>query len=237
MPQHGAGHEFEDVQESRGSVQGRGEEEKMSAVVFGASNGGWLAEVLKEKGVNVSCAATPGWRLAGHRVKDMAEMASKMGKDEVLVLYGLDASVFLDVDDDMRSGPPRLGKDGRYHLRGKLTVVTGMQLEVLLENLSVVLVACGDRQVVIVTPSPRFWIQCCRRHAPKGDAAQVKEDKERLLRELGKFRRAQCCSNDRFDKKLTHAFLPASLLSLSCGSGIRNRFFPDPGSQTHMFES
>ncbi len=36
----------------------------------------------------------------------------------------------------------------------------------------------------------RFWIQCCRRHAPKGDAAQVKEDKERLLRELGKFRRA-----------------------------------------------
>jgi hypothetical protein len=106
----------------------------------------------------VSCAATPGWRLAGHRVKEMAEMASKMGKEEVLVLYGLDASVFLDVEDDMRSGPPRVGKDGRYHLRGKLTIVTGMQLEVLLENLAVVLVACGDRQVVIVTPSPRFWI-------------------------------------------------------------------------------
>jgi len=210
MPQHGAGHEFEDVQESRGSVQGRGEEEKMSAVVFGASNGS-----VEREGCQCVLCSTPGWRLAGHRVKDMAEMASKMGKDEVLVLYGLDASVFLDVDDDMRSGPPRLGKDGRYHLRGKLTVVTGMQLEVLLENLSVVLVACGDRPVVI-TPSPRFWIQCCRRHAPKGDAAQVKEDKERLLRELGKFRRAQCCSNDRFDKKLTHAFLPASLLSLEC---------------------
>jgi hypothetical protein len=168
----------------------RGEEEKMSAVVFGASNGGRLAEVLKEKGVNVSCAATPGWRLAGHRVKEVVEMVSKMGKEDVLVLYGLDACVFLDVDDDMRSGPPRVGKDGRYHLRGKLTVVTGMQLEVLLDNLAAVLEACGDRQVVIVTPSPRFWIQCCRRHAPKGDAAQVKEDKERLLRELGKFRRA-----------------------------------------------
>jgi hypothetical protein len=90
----------------------------------------------------------------------------------------------------MRSGPPRMGKDGRYHLRGKLTVVTGMQLEVLLENISTVLTACGDRQVIIVTPSPRFWIQCCRRHAPKGDVSQVSEDKERLLRELGKFRRA-----------------------------------------------
>ncbi len=63
-----------------------------------------------------------------------------------------------------------------------------MQLEVLLDNISSVLSVCGDRQVIIVTPSPRFWIQCCRRHAPRGDEAQVREDKERLLRELGKFR-------------------------------------------------
>jgi hypothetical protein len=61
---------------------------------------------------------------------------------------------------------------------------------VLLENISAILVACGDRQVIIVTPSPRFWIQCCRKHAPKGNESQVREDKERLLRELGKFRRS-----------------------------------------------
>jgi len=168
----------------------RGDEERMAAVVFGASNGTRLAEVLKENGINVSCSATPGWRLAGQRVKEMEDRIKQMGKDEVLVLYGLDASVFVEVEDDMRSGPPRVGKDGRYHLRGKLTVVTGMQLEVLLENITSVLAVCGDRQVIIVTPSPRFWIQCCRRHAPRGDEAQVREDKERLLRELGKFRRA-----------------------------------------------
>jgi hypothetical protein len=63
----------------------RGDEEKLSAVVFGASNGGRLAELLKEKGVNVSCSATPGWRLAGQRVKEMADRASVMGKEEVLV--------------------------------------------------------------------------------------------------------------------------------------------------------
>ncbi len=168
----------------------RGDEEKMAVVVFGASNAARLAEVLKEKGISVSCSATPGWRLAGQRVKEMEERIKLMGKDEVLVLYGLDASDFVEIEDDMRSGPPRVGKDGRYHLRGKLTVVTGMQLEVLLENISTVLVACGDPQVIIVTPSSRFWIQCCRRHAPKGDESQVREDKERLLRELGKFSRA-----------------------------------------------
>jgi hypothetical protein len=42
-----------------------GGEEKIAAVVFGASNGARLAEVLKEKGIDVSCSATPGWRLAG----------------------------------------------------------------------------------------------------------------------------------------------------------------------------
>jgi hypothetical protein len=30
---------------------------------------------------------------------------------------------------------------------------------------------------------------------------------------------------------------PGSGAFLTPGSGIRNRFFPDPGSQTHMFES
>jgi hypothetical protein len=90
----------------------RGDEERMAAVVFGASNGTRLAEVLKENGINVSCSATPGWRLAGQRVKEMEDRIKQMGKDEVLVLYGLDASVFVEVEDDMRSGPPRVGKDG-----------------------------------------------------------------------------------------------------------------------------
>ncbi len=30
---------------------------------------------------------------------------------------------------------------------------------------------------------------------------------------------------------------PGSRAFLTPGSGIRNRFFPDPGSQTHIFES
>ncbi len=73
----------------------RGDEEKMATVVFGASNGTRLAEVLKENGINVSCSATPGWRLAGQRVKEMEDRIKQMGKDEVLFLYGLDASVFV----------------------------------------------------------------------------------------------------------------------------------------------
>jgi hypothetical protein len=91
-------------------------------------------------------------------------------------------------ESTFRCGPPKKGKDGRYHLRGKLTVITGMQLDSLLEYLAVVLKACKSRQVIIVTPVPRFWLQCCLKHSQSGN--QIQEDKERLLMELGKFRRA-----------------------------------------------
>jgi hypothetical protein len=94
---------------------------------------------------------------------------------------------FVEMDEStLRCGPPRKGKDGRYHLKGKLTVITGMQLDSLLDCLAVVLEACRARQVIVVTPFPRFWLQCCL----KDSQHQQHEDKERMLRELGKFRRA-----------------------------------------------
>jgi hypothetical protein len=128
-------------------------EEKTKFVIFGASNGARLAEVMEKKGCSVSCSATPGWRLTGQNTKVLAEKVESMGEQEVLVLYGLDSSCFVEMDEStFRCGPPRKGKDGRYHLRGKLTVITGMQLDSLLDYLSVVLKACKTRQVIIVTP-------------------------------------------------------------------------------------
>jgi hypothetical protein len=116
---------------------------------------------MEKKGCSVSCSATPGWRLTGQNAKVLAEKVESMGEQEVLVLYGLDSSCFVEMDEStFRCGPPRKGKDGRYHLRGKLTVITGMQLDSLLDYLSVVLKACKTRQVIIVTPIPRFWLQC-----------------------------------------------------------------------------
>jgi hypothetical protein len=61
-----------------------------------------------------------------------------------------------------------------------------MQLDSLLDCLTLVLEACKGRQVILVTPVPRFWLQCCQKHSH----LQKQEDKERLLKELGKFRRA-----------------------------------------------
>jgi hypothetical protein len=162
-------------------------EAKVKFVVAGASNGVRLAEVLEKKGFGVSCSATPGWRLTGQNAKVLAEKVGGMGEEDVLILYGLDSICFMEMDEaTLRCGPPKKGKDGKYHLKGKLTVITGMQLDSLLDCLSLVLEACKGRQVILVTPVPRFWLQCCQKHAH----LQTGEDKERLLKELGKFRRA-----------------------------------------------
>ena len=161
---------------------------RLTGLLVGASNATRLGAALEAKEVKVTCGAMPGWRLTSENSKELAVRAGMMTEDEVLILYCLDSASFVEVDDDMRSGPPKKGKDGRYHLRGKLTVVTGMQLDRMMENLEIILKGCGGRKVVLVTPTPRFWIPCCVKHI-KGKIADMDEDRRRILRELGKLRR------------------------------------------------
>jgi hypothetical protein len=62
----------------------------------------------------------PGWRLTGQNARVLAEKVGNMGEQDVLVLYGLGSSSFVEMDEStLRCGPPKNGKDGRYYLRGK----------------------------------------------------------------------------------------------------------------------
>jgi hypothetical protein len=90
------------------------------------------------------------------------------------------------VEENGRSGPPRRGKDGLYHLKGKISVVSGVLMESLLDNLGKILSGCNDRQVVLILPYPRYWTPCCQKHK----VFYSEEDKQRLLRDLSKLRRA-----------------------------------------------
>jgi hypothetical protein len=70
-----------------------------------------------------------------------------------------------------------------------LEVVSGYHLEKILENISLLIDGCCGRRIILVMPFPRFWIACCRL-ARKGSLEELEADKKRLLRELGRFRRA-----------------------------------------------
>ena len=69
----------------------------------------------------------------------------------VVVLYGIDNICFVSVDEDMRSGPPYRGKDGKFHAHGTLEVVSGVLFDIL-SYLKDVVSACLGRKLVIVTP-------------------------------------------------------------------------------------
>jgi len=161
----------------------------MDFAVVGASNAGRLAEALAAcDGVKVTDLATPGWRLASDRVPDLVVRLEQLPEETAIVLYGLDNSCFVSVDEDLRSGPPFRGRDGRYHLHGKLAVVSGFQLDNLLSNLKSVLTACGKRQVTVVCPVPRFWLRCCDKQ-DQGTVEVIEQDRKRVLREINKLRK------------------------------------------------
>ena len=80
-------------------LAGARKEEKTKFVIAGASNGARLAVVMEKKGCSVSCSATPGWRLTGQNAKVLAEKVESMDEQEVLVLYGLDSSCFVEMDE------------------------------------------------------------------------------------------------------------------------------------------
>jgi hypothetical protein len=162
---------------------------KVKIVVGGGSNASKLATALKNQGIVVDSLAVPGWRLTPDNVKKLIDSISAAEEGSVFVLYGIGNSCFVSVDDDMRSGPPFRGRDGKFHSHGTLEVVSGFLLDRILTLLKDVVSSCNGRFLVIVTPMPRYWIPCC----PKGkqlDEAGSDSDKRRLLRELSRLRAA-----------------------------------------------
>jgi hypothetical protein len=162
---------------------------KVKIVVGGGSNASKLAAALKSQGMAVESLAVPGWRLTPENVKKLVDSISASEEGSVFVLYGIGNSCFVSVDEDMRSGPPFRGRDGKFHSHGTLEVVSGFLLDRILTLLKDVVSSCIGRHLVIVTPMPRYWIPCC----PKGrqlDEAGSDTEKRRLLRELGRLRTA-----------------------------------------------
>jgi hypothetical protein len=162
---------------------------KVEVLVAGASNAGKLLPHLTCQEVNVTSLATPGWRLTGDKVADMASKLEALPEGSVLVLYGLDNSVFVAVDEDMRSGPPFRGRDGKHHAHGRMEVVTGFIMDRIMKQLEELMLACKGRILIIVTPMPRYWLPCCDKQVGL-DRTELDGDKARLLREIGRFRRA-----------------------------------------------
>jgi hypothetical protein len=162
---------------------------KSATVVVGASNANRTALALTERNVPVTNLARPGWKLTAVNVNELVVRLRDVGGGDILVLHGLDANLFVSVDEDMSSRPPFKGRDGKFHSHGRLEVVSGYHLEKILDNIALLVDGCCGRRIILVMPIPRFWIACCSQ-ARSASAEETEADRRRLLRELGRFKRA-----------------------------------------------
>jgi hypothetical protein len=83
---------------------------------------------------------------------------------------------------------PARGKDGIVHVKGKVTVAKGMQLNLVLDQLEGFLAGRRDLLTILVSPSVRFVVSCCLPHDNLTEEEKGEEGK-RMLRELGSLRR------------------------------------------------
>jgi hypothetical protein len=52
-------------------------------------------------------------------------------------------------------------KDGNFHVVGEIVVVHEVTLAAAVTNLKRIILTCGDRRVIIITPGPRYLSQPC----------------------------------------------------------------------------
>jgi len=91
----------------------------------------------------------------------VAAYCAALAADAPVVIYCLDNSSFCCADKDGQLSVISQQDDGQYHVIGEIVVVHEVTLAAAVTNLKRIILACGDRKVIIITPGPRYLSQPC----------------------------------------------------------------------------
>ena len=133
-------------------------------LVVGASNSERLAFALEDTGVKVARVTTRNWKAADETVSVVeGHIASGVQtvEPEVVVYELLDNLVFLGRKLDGTTELPKRTADGIYHIPGELIVASKDVQYNLYKVIRPLLMAAGNRPLVIVTPFPRYICKPC----------------------------------------------------------------------------
>jgi hypothetical protein len=134
-------------------------EEDLAALFIGGSNADRLANSAATLGIVSETITTAGWILSTDAVTailpQVIEYCNSLPEEAPVVIYCLDNSSFCSANKDGQLSSITKLKDGLYHVPGELVVVHEVTLAAAVTNLKRILVACGNRRVLIITP----WAQ------------------------------------------------------------------------------
>ncbi len=139
--------------------------EDTSALFIGASNADRLANSAASLGIITETVTAGGWVLSTDAVTDILPQVlgfcASLPTDAPVVIYCLDNSSFCSANADGVLSPISKLEDGIYHVVGEIVVVHEITLAAAVTNLKRIILACGNRRIIIITPGPRYLSQPC----------------------------------------------------------------------------
>jgi hypothetical protein len=138
----------------------------MAALFIGGSNADRLANAAATLGIVAETVTAGGWIISTDAVT--AILPQVIGHCESLpdnapvIIYCLDNSSFSCANAEGQLSAIEKQKDDIYHVVGEIVVVHEVTLAAAVTNLKRILLACGNRKVIIITPGPRYLsTPCC----------------------------------------------------------------------------
>ncbi len=136
-----------------------------SALFIGASNADRLANSAATLGIITETITSGGWVLntdaATAILPQVIAYCASLPTEAPVVIYCLDNSSFCCANADGQLSALSKQNDGVFHLVGEIVVVHEITLAAAVTNLKRIILACGDRRVIIITPGPRYLTQPC----------------------------------------------------------------------------
>jgi hypothetical protein len=202
---------------------------KPRVLMIGASNVEREALILADRGYEVTVCNKPGWRATHGAATEMAEKVEEALQDirpnDMVVVQALDNSLYMARTVEGGDLPIRRYPDGEFHVEGDL-VLAGKDRQYMVFNIiQPVLRKLLGRNVVFITPGPRYLDGCCDEpeHAPNRLEDVFEADLRKCLAECRKQRSGGQKFRDRagwLKTTATHsARLAAALEVAEAGSG------------------
>jgi hypothetical protein len=125
-----------------------------------------LACAFEDQGATVIDLSVPGWRITSSAVEEMSSNLSSVLAEEysgeTYIVYQLfDNSSFMACDSNGdRSLPVKLG-DGKYHVPGRLVMVSRDEFRELFTSILPLLRAGLQHNKMLLTPLARYLLQSC----------------------------------------------------------------------------
>jgi hypothetical protein len=114
-------------------------------------------------GIITETVTAGGWVLNTNTVTailpQVLAYCASLPAEAPVVIYCLDNSSFCSANADGQLSAISKLEDRIYHVVGEIVVVHEIMLAAALTNLRRIILACGDRRIIIITPGPRYLSQ------------------------------------------------------------------------------